>query len=767
MIKQEIDQESKYDYWMKRIQLKAGDNITQNITITSETDPKIVAVYEKLAVLQEIKEKLGDIALVSDRMLSVEAVAQNIDNLKAMLDLDLGKVKRELDESLEKVKKAAEGVEKYDTAIDSLKEKDTTIEALITTLDKKIQDEYAKLTDLASKMSKDEAETLFVKKEELATIQTANEGKYETKEHASSVYATKEDLSKIPSGGGNGTSVDLTGYEKSDHAEATYAKKIDVADVTGKVSSLETVVLTLATKEALKDYAKKETVDLKLDKTKAEELYVKKTELPTSTNGLTQEQADARYAKKSDIPDTSTFITTQNVEQTYAKKSEIPNVTALATKEEISSLLPKSEYTQGLASAVQTLTNQISTKAATTSLQYYLTTQSAEQYYLKKADLATTLNGLVLGSSSSDQEEIFSEIYDLPSTGAYQSISFDRIVPISEDGTKFIIYSYEREKDYRPFVLDISKPEGTNKLRELNNVSVGSKATYVIETAPDGGSTVASTVYVSFTEITTLKERLFRLIVDPGGEVAYHEIGESIKAQVPKVTNTIQLGNKSLYVTTNHTFNTDKVIYKYTGSIYSDTWEIVSGTSNIPTSLMVPNGSYARFYADFYKGIAPSSQAKDHLAALAKGRYIAQKFFRDGFNQIYYLGTSNTVHNSDREWQKWKTFLAETNKFNAGILLDKYTHFKPVQNNSVGNGYFNYGVENTEKEIFNILNSALRNMNSYSFEMIDLATSQQPGNDPVYYVLGKLVDKAKFNNTTPRYVIATINPKIIKKYRNI
>lgn len=763
MIKQEIDQESKYDYWMKRIQLKAGDNITQNITITSETDPKIVAVYEKLAILQEIKEKLGDIALVSDRMLSVEAVAQNIDNLKAMLDLDLGKVKRELDESLEKVKKAAEGAEKYDAAIDSLKEKDTAIEALITTLDKKIQDEYVKLTDLASKINKDEAETLFVKKEELATIQTANEGKYETKEHASSVYATKEDLSKIPSDGGSG-SVDLTGYEKSDHAEATYAKKTDVTDITSKVSSLETVVPTLATKEALKDYAKKEAVDLKLDTTKAEELYVKKTELPTSTNGLTQEQADGRYAKKGDIPDVSTFITTQDVDQTYAKKNEIPNVTALATKEEISSLLPKSEYTQGLANAVQTLTNQISTKAATTSLQNYLTTQSAEQYYLKKADLATTLNRLGLGNSSSEQEEVFSEIYDIPLNGGYTSVSFDRIVPLNAEGTKFIIYSYEREKDYRPYVLDIAAP--SNKLKILNNVYIGSKATYVIETAPDGGNTVPS-VFVGFIETESQKDRLFRLIVDPGGEVAYHEIGESIKAQVPKVTNTIQLGNKSLYITTNHTFNTDKSIYKYTGSIYLDTWEIVSGTSTIPTSLMVPNGSYARFYADSYKGIATSSQAKDHLAALNKGRYIAQKFFKDGFNQIYYLGTSNKVHSSDREWQRWKTFLDETNKFNAGILLDKYTHFKPVQNSSAGNGYFNYGIENTEKEIFNILNSALRNTASYSFEMIDLATSKQSGTDVNYYVLGKLVDKARFNNTTPRYVIATINPKIIKKYGNI
>ena len=543
---------------------------------------------------------------------------------------------------------------------------------------------------------------------------------------------------------------------------------IDMSEVVNKLNELTYSKEVLDTK--LQDYVKtSELPDLTvyLTTAKAEELYVKKTELPTSTNGLTQEQADGRYAKKSDIPDVSTFITTQDVEQTYAKKNEIPNVTALATKEEISSLLPKSEYTQGLANAVQTLTSQINTEAATTFLQYYLTTQSAEQYYLKKTDLATAINGLGLGSSSSDQEEIFSEIYALPSTGAYQSIPFERIVPISEDGTKFIIYSYEREKDYRPFVLDISKPEGANRLRELNNVPIGSKATYVIETAPDGGSTIASTVYVSFTEITTLKERLFRLIVDPGGEVAYHEIGESIKAQVPKVTNTIQLGNKSLYVTTNHTFNTDKVIYKYTGSIYSDTWEIVSGTSNIPTSLIVPNGSYARFYADSYKGIATSSQAKDHLAALAKGRYIAQKFCKDGFNQIYYLGTSNTVHNSDREWQKWKTFLAETNKFNAGILLDKYTHFKPVQNNSVGNGYFNYGVENTEKEIFNTLNSALRNMNSYSFEMIDLATSKQSGTDVNYYVLGKLVDKARFNNTTPRYVVATINPKIIKKYRNI
>lgn len=759
MIKQEIDQESKYDYWMKRIQLKAGDNITQNITITSETDPKIVAVYEKLAILQEIKEKLGDIALVSDRMLSVEAVAQNIDNLKAMLDLDLGKVKRELDESLEKVKKAAEGAEKYDAAIDSLKEKDTAIEALITTLDKKIQDEYVKLTDLVSKINKDEAETLFVKKEELATIQTANEGKYETKEHASSVYATKEDLAKIPSGGGSG-SVDLTGYEKSDHAEATYAKKTDVTDITSKVSSLETTVPTLATKEALKDYAKKEAVDLKLDKTKAEELYVKKTELLTSTNGLTQEQADGRYAKKGDIPDVSTFITTQDVEQTYAKKNEIPNVSALATKEEISSLLPKSEYTQGLANAVQTLTNQISTKAATTSLQYYLTTQSAEQYYLKKADLATTLNGLGLGSSSSEQEKVFSEIYDIPLNREYTSVSFDRIVPLNAEGTKFIIYSYEREKDYRPYVLDIAAP--SNKLKILNNVPVGSKATYVIETAPDGGNTVPS-VFVGFVETGSQKDRLFRLIVDPGGEVAYNEIGTSIQNQVPRVSNTIQFGNKGLYVTTNHTYGTDKNVYKYTGNEYSDTWQIVSGSNQIPVSLNVPNGNYAHFFIDDYKGNVSLSLANStFFPALNKSRYIAQKFFRDGTTTFYYYGTANKATSSDREMNIWRTFLNNTNRSEAGILLDRYMRIRPVANSSVGNGYFSYGVENAEKEIFNLLNSSLRNSSSYSFEMIDLATSQQPGNDPVYYVLGKLVDKAKFNNTTPRYVIATINPKLIK-----
>ena len=354
MIKQEIDQESKYDYWMKRIQLKAGDNITQNITITSETDPKIVAVYEKLAILQEIKEKLGDIALVSDRMLSVESVAQNIDNLKAMLDLDLSKVKRELDEVLQKVKRASEGM---DSTLDSLKEKDTNLEALINAVDKKVREEYAKLTDLASKMNKDEAETLFVKKEELATIQTANEGKYETKEHASSVYATKEDLSKIPSGGGSG-SVDLTGYEKSDHAEATYAKKTDVTSLTGKVSSIETTVPTLSTKEELKAYAKKETVDLKLDKTKAEELYVKKTELPTSTNGLTQEQADSRYAKKADVPDVSTFVTTQNAEQTYAKKNEIPNVSTLATKEELNTKIGETKANELITAKTANLANK-------------------------------------------------------------------------------------------------------------------------------------------------------------------------------------------------------------------------------------------------------------------------------------------------------------------------------------------------------------------------------------------------------------------------
>lgn len=541
---------------------------------------------------------------------------------------------------------------------------------------------------------------------------------------------------------------------------------IDMSEVVNKLNELTYSKEVLDAR--LQDYVKtSELPDLTIYLTtaKAEEIYAKKTDIPTNIGGLTQEQADSRYAQKNDIPDTSNFITAQNIEQTYAKKSEIPNVSALATKEEISSLLPKSEYTQSLANAVQTLTSQINTKAATTSLQYYLTTQSAEQYYLKKADLATTLNGLGLGNSSSEQEEVFSEIYDIPLNGGYTSVSFDRIVPLNAEGTKFIIYSYEREKDYRPYVLDIAAP--SNKLKILNNVPVGSKATYVIETAPDGGNTVPS-VFVGFVETGSQKDRLFRLIVDPSGEVAYNEIGTSIQNQVPRVSNTIQFGNKGLYVTTNHTYGTDKNVYKYTGNEYSDTWQIVSGSNHVPASLNVPNGNYAHFFIDDYKGNVSLSLANStFFPALNKSRYITQKFFRDGTTTFYYYGTANKATSSDREMNIWRTFLNNTNRSEAGILLDKYMLIRPVVNSSVVNGYFSYGIENPEKEIFNLLNSSLRNSSSYSFEMIDLATFQQPGNDPVYYVLGKLVDKAKFNNTTPRYVIATINPKIIKKYRNI
>lgn len=723
MIKQEIDQESKYDYWMKRIQLKAGDNITQNITITSETDPKIVAVYEKLAILQEIKEKLGDIALVSDRMLSVESVAQNIDNLKAMLDLDLGKVKRELNEALQKVKRASEGM---DSTLNSLKEKDTNLEALINAVDKKVREEYAKLTDLASKMNKDEAETLFVKKEELATIQTANEGKYETKEHASSVYATKEDLSKIPSGGGSG-SVDLTGYEKSDHAEATYAKKTDVTSLTGKVSSIETTVPTLSTKEELKAYAKKETVDLKLDKTKAEELYVKKTELPTSTNGLTQEQADGRYAKKTDIPD----------------------ISQLATKESVKNHLDTTQVNSLITEATKNLATktELNTKASASALSSYAS-RSELSNYVAKSEINT-----ILSQSTSQNKlitSIFSDVYVLPEIVGYdKSVVYNRLISADGSLTKFIVYSYERNKSQVPLFVDISK---NNPIMEPLVPPVGISKAIITETSYPYNS-LQSKLFGCFVEVGSGNDRLFVLNAQ---QKEWKEIGKNhpYSDMVLKASNVFQMNNTTFFCTSNHNKDGAKTMFKWTGNDFMlDLWESVSD-SPFPTTVEVTPYNQVCVINNTYKGLISSSAIEGQYK---NSRYLGKSyFFNNAENKYYYKGNSNAVHSSIRTLQEWIAILNDP----THRLGDMEKFSLVLVNSGIVSSRSGYVLNDIAKKNQFMLDFLYTSERDYSFTFLDCFFIASD-----IFILGQLKDTKQFiNNNSAKVVIGKINKDLLKKY---
>lgn len=163
---------------------------------------------------------------------------------------------------------------------------------------------YATKDEITAKLDKTEAETLYMKKDEVPEVDL-------------SAYATKEEnelkLSKEEA---------ETIYIKKTEAPTneTIQNKINIADADAKYATK----IELESKYVLKTEAPTTTVvNAKLDKTEAETLYSTKEEAALK---LDKTEAETTYAKKADVPTNDAVAAKLDIttaEATYATKTEL------------------------------------------------------------------------------------------------------------------------------------------------------------------------------------------------------------------------------------------------------------------------------------------------------------------------------------------------------------------------------------------------------------------------------------------------------------
>ena len=266
-----------------------------------------------------------------------------------------------------------------------------------------VERDYAKKTDIPAVPSlegyaiKSEIDGIYAKKSELPVIPSLVE--YAKSADVENIYAKKSDIPTVHS---------LEGYAKITEIEKDYAKKSELPSVTGLIS--ETDADNKYAKKtdipSLEDYARKSDIPTvhslegyaKLDK--VEEIYAKKSELPSIAGFITEATADNKYAKKKDIPSLEGYAKTtelpsvagliseatadskyakvSDLESTYAKKSDIPTVHSLEGYAKTSEI--ESTYAK---------------KSELPSVAGFITEATANSKYVKLSDIEGNVNELV------------------------------------------------------------------------------------------------------------------------------------------------------------------------------------------------------------------------------------------------------------------------------------------------------------------------------------------------------------------------------------
>lgn len=291
-------------------------------------------------------------------------------------------------------------------------------------------------------LPKDVAATTYATKEELTQAQLTGDGKipdlsgyvksaqladYATKAELSS-YAKASDLTPIsakadaalPKSEAADTyaaKADLTGYATSESISSTYATKealtsatAPVADLSSKVSALETSVQGKADASALADL---------LPKAEASTTYATKEEvtsvraaLPEAqdlSGYLTAEAATATYATKADVegvrsaipaaPDLSSYLTSDAASKAYATKADLAQAQA-GGKVDLSGYLTAADAdgkyaTKDALSATDAKAAEASSKAATAvqpdALAAYATTEALAKVKQAADEAANTI----------------------------------------------------------------------------------------------------------------------------------------------------------------------------------------------------------------------------------------------------------------------------------------------------------------------------------------------------------------------------------------
>ena len=273
--------------------------------------------------------------------------------------------------------------------------------------------EVAKVKEVAdAALPKDVAATTYATKEELTNAQLTGDGKipdlsgyaktsqlgnYATKAELSS-YARTSDLAPISAkadaalpkeeaAATYATKTDLNGYATAEAVSQAYATKealtsatAPVADLSSKVTALETSVQGKADSSALADLLPK--AEASTTYATKEEVTAVRAAIPESqdlSGYLTAESATATYATKADVegvrsaipaaPDLSPYLTTDAASKAYATKADLAQAQA-GGKVDLSGYVTSADAdgkyaTKEALSGVEAKASEASTKAAT------------------------------------------------------------------------------------------------------------------------------------------------------------------------------------------------------------------------------------------------------------------------------------------------------------------------------------------------------------------------------------------------------------------
>ena len=276
-------------------------------------------------------------------------------------------------------------------------------------------------------LPKDVAATTYATKEELTNAQLAGDGKIPdlsgyVKSAQLADYATKAELSgyakasslapisakadaALPKSEAADTYVakaDLAGYATAESVSSTYATKealtsatAPVADLSSKVTALETSVRGKADSSALADLLPK--ADAQSTYATKEEVTAVRSAIPEAqdlSGYLTTEAATATYATRADVegvrsaipaaPDLSSYLTTDAASKAYATKADLAQAQA-GGKVDLSGYLTATDAdgkyaTKDALSGVESKASEASAKAATAvqpdALSGYATTEA-------------------------------------------------------------------------------------------------------------------------------------------------------------------------------------------------------------------------------------------------------------------------------------------------------------------------------------------------------------------------------------------------------
>lgn len=530
---------------------------------------------------------------------------------------------------------------------------------------------------------------------------------------------------KVPRGGTLDKFKDYSFILKT--KEVYTSSSFNMSEVVSKINELTYSKESID--EKLEQYAK--TSDLPnlspyLTQTKAEEVYAKKTDIPTNVEGLTQEQADGRYAKKTDIPDISQLATKDSVKNHL----DTTQVNSLIT-----------EATKNLATKTE-----LNTKANTSLLSSYASKSELSNYATK-----SEVNTLLSGSTGQNKliTSIFSDIYVLPEIVGYdKSVVYNRLVSADGSITKFIVYSYERNKSQVPIFVDIS----TNNLVTEHLVPpVGMSKAIITETSQPY-NVLQSKIFGCFVENGSGNDRLFVLNAQ---QKEWKEIGKNppYADMVLKASNVFQMNNTSFFCTSNHNKGGAKTMFKWTGNDFMpDLWESVSA-SPFPTTVEATPYNQACVINNTYKGLINSSIIETQYK---NSRYLGKSYFLNSAeSKYYYKGNSNAVHPSTRTLQEWISVLNDpTNRLGD---MEKFSLV--LVNSGVVPSSFRYMLNDITKKNQFVLDFLYTSERDYSFTFLDCFFNASD-----IFILGQLKDTKQFNNNSAKTVIGRVSKDLLKKY---